>query len=129
MQLRGRLGARSVAALLVCAGLALAGCASSGGEGAASAQAAPRAAAPPAGSPLARVTAGMNETEVRKLLGEPSRSNSYMTGKAWIPFYYGPDTARTDWVYDGQGRVVFSRNRYTGELKVIRTLYDPSVGR
>ena len=71
----------------------------------------------------------MNEIDVRKLLGEPDSSNSYQTGKAWIPFYYGPDVARTDWVYAGQGRVVFSRNRYTGGLAVVSVVYNPSEGR
>ena len=49
-----------------------------------------------------------------------------MTGKAWIPFYFGPDATRTDWMYKGQGRVVFSRNKYSGALKVIRILYNPA---
>ena len=49
-----------------------------------------------------------------------------MTGKAWIPFDYGPDTARIDWMYTGKGRVVFSRNRYTGAPKVIKVFYNPN---
>jgi hypothetical protein len=49
-----------------------------------------------------------------------------MTGKGWIPFYYGPDTSRTDYLYKGIGRVVFSRNRYSGQLKVINLLHNPS---
>lgn len=67
----------------------------------------------------------MMDTDVRRILGEPDRSNAYMTGKSWIPFYYGSDTARSDWMYSGQGRIVFSRNQYTGALKVIKVLYDP----
>lgn len=81
---------------------------------------------PPASSPLSKVTVGMNDAEVRKILGDPDNSNAYMTGKAWIPFYYGPDTRRTDWMYRGKGRVVFSRNQYSGSLKVIRVLYNPN---
>jgi hypothetical protein len=27
-------------------------------------------------------------------------------------------------MYQGQGRVVFSRNRYNGQLKVIKVLYN-----
>jgi len=79
----------------------------------------------PEGSKLAKVGAGMNDAQVRKVMGDPDNNNAYMTGKAWIPFYYGPDTHRTDWMYEGQGRVVFSRNRYSGALKVIRVHYDP----
>jgi hypothetical protein len=49
-----------------------------------------------------------------------------MTGKAWIPFYYGPDVGRLDYRYKGVGIVVFSRSRYSGGTKVIRVDYDPS---
>ena len=110
-----------VAMLSLGLGSGVGGCASSGASGAAS----PYTEAPP-GSALAKVEMGMKETDVRKILGEPDDSNAYMTGKAWIPFYYGPDTHRTDRMYRGQGRVVFSRNRYTGGLKVINVLYNPN---
>lgn len=80
----------------------------------------------PASSPLAKVTLGMNDVDVRKAIGEPTTSRSYMTGKAWIPYYYGSDTSRTAWTYAGEGVVVFSRNRYSGGLKVIRVDYDPT---
>ena len=66
------------------------------------------------------------DCRVRKVLGDPDNANAYMTGKSWIPFYYGPDTHRTDWMYKGKGRVVFSRNRYSGGLKVIRILHNPN---
>lgn len=115
--------------LLVLALFAFAGCASkdAGGETSAGEQAYPAGySAPPATSKLAKVQLDMNDIEVRKIMGEPDDANAYMTGKAWIPFYYGPDTARTDWMYKGQGRVVFSRNRYSGGLKVIRVLYNPN---
>lgn len=115
-----------IAALSLAVGSGLAGCASSGGEASGSAAAAQQA--PPPGSKLAKVAVGMNDVDVRKILGEPDSSNAYQTGKAWIPFYFGPDAARSDWVYKGQGRVVFSRNRYSGGLKVIRVLYNPAEG-
>ena len=81
---------------------------------------------PPANSPLAKIQVGMTDTEVRKILGEPDDANGYITGKAFIPYYSGPDTSRTDWLYKGKGRVVFSRNRYSGTLKVVRVDYNPS---
>jgi outer membrane protein assembly factor BamE (lipoprotein component of BamABCDE complex) len=77
-------------------------------------------------SPLAKINIGMSDANVRGILGEPTKQNAYMTGKGWIPFYYGPDTSRTDYVYKGIGRVVFSRNKYSGLLKVIDALYNPS---
>lgn len=79
----------------------------------------------PAGTKLSKIREGMNDAEVNNIMGYPNDTTSYMTGKAWIPFYFGPDTTRTDWLYRGQGRVVFSRNHYSGGLKVIRVDYNP----
>jgi hypothetical protein len=77
----------------------------------------------PKSSPLSKLELGLSDTRVRKLIGEPDDSTSYQTGKAWIPFYFGTDVSRTDWFYDGEGRVVFSRNRYSGDLKVINVMH------
>ena len=33
---------------------------------------------------------------------------AYMTGKAWIPFYFGGDRHRFELVYKGQGRLIFA---------------------
>lgn len=81
---------------------------------------------PPAGTKLARVTDGMSEAEVVSILGEPTSRQDYMTGKAWIPYYYGSDVSRLDYRYKGVGIVVFGRNRYSGKTKVIRVDYDPN---
>jgi type IV pilus biogenesis protein CpaD/CtpE len=88
--------------------------------------AAPQDVAPPADSPLSKVQAGMSARQVHAILGEPDNVNAYLTGKSWIPFYFGGDTARTDWMYKGMGRVVFSRNQWSGAVKVIHTIYNPS---
>ena len=103
------------------------GCASSGGDGSGGEEKAAAQEMPiPADSPLAQIEVGMNDEDVRRIMGSPDDTNAYMTGKAWIPYYYGPDTSRSDWLYQGQGRVVFSRNRYSGALKVIRVMYNPN---
>jgi len=119
---------RSIVLVACLLTLGLAACASSdgGGEGKSNDGYPTGYSAPPAGSKLAMITPGMMETDVRRIMGDPSRSNAYQTGKAWIPFYYGSDVSRSDWMYRGQGRVVFSRNRYTGALKVIKVMYNPS---
>lgn len=121
-----------ILSILLLSGFVLAACASDGGGSSSDgSQAQSRSrnypagySAPPPGSKFAEVRMNSTEYDVRKLLGEPDRANAYMTGKAWIPFYFGSDVARTDWFYRGQGRVVFSRNRYTGALKVIKVLYN-----
>jgi len=126
---------RVLTALLLTAVLAALGACASGSSGSSSSSgsttasepaAKPADVPPPAGHPFSKVTIGMNDTEVRKALGEPDNANAYMTGKAFIPFYFGPDTARTDWMYKGKGRIVFSRNTYSGGLKVIRVMYNPN---
>jgi hypothetical protein len=83
----------------------------------------------PAGSALAEIRAGMSETEVREILGDPDARDRYTTSNLWIPFYTGPDSRRTDWIYRGEGRVVFSRNLDDGTLFAIRVLYDRAVVR
>lgn len=81
---------------------------------------------PAPGTKLARVTAGMSEAQVVEILGAPTTQQNYVTGKAWMPFYYGPDTSRLDYRYKGVGIVVFTRNRYSGTTEVIRVDSDPS---
>ncbi len=61
--------------------------------------------------------------------GDPDARDRYTTSKLWIPFYSGPDSRRTDWIYHGEGRVVFSRNLDDGTLFAIRVLYDRAVVR
>ncbi len=85
----------------------------------------PKGVAAPAGHKLSKVTVGMKPPQVKEILGEPTSENTYMTGKMWIPFYYGP-THQTDWKYQGQGRVVFVNNRWSGAIQsVTRVDYDP----
>jgi hypothetical protein len=129
---RGALRGAALAVALASGALVLGACASSKGGGGSAEQ--PKAAAEknvgkpaPAGSPLSKVQVGMNDSDVRNVLGSPDKANGYVTGKAFVPFYYGGDTSRTDWIYSGQGRVVFSRNQWSGALKVIRVDYDPSL--
>lgn len=83
-------------------------------------------AAIPKGHAFGKITKGMPDNEVRKLLGEPTDRRDYITGKQFIPWYYGKDTSRSDWFYKGKGRIVFVRNRYSGSLTVIEVHYDPT---
>jgi hypothetical protein len=89
-------------------------------------KAAPEAAAspPPAESPLSRIRKGMTEGEVTEILGPPTSSTSYRTGKGKIPFYFGSDMRRQLWKYREQGRVLFARGRWR-PYRVIRVEYDP----
>ena len=117
------------ALMLVFAAVTLSACANrSGGSSAAPAakEAAKPAAQMPAGHVFGKVADGMSEVDVRKLLGEPTSSKDYVTGKMFLPWNFGRDTSRQEWTYKGKGLITFSRNGYSGSLKVIKVTYDPS---
>ena len=116
--------------LIVGIAIALGGCASSGdkAESKSTAAASEKTEMPiPANSKLAKVEIGMSEQQVRKAIGEPDDARGYPTGKSWIPWYFGGDTYRVDWLYSGEGKVIFSNsNRWTRNVKVKEVHYDPN---
>ena len=63
---------------------------------------------PAANSRFTRLEIGMPMKQVTDLLGPPTDHGVYMSGKAWIPFYYGSDRHRHELVYRGQGRLIFA---------------------
>ncbi len=63
---------------------------------------------PVAGSKMAQLKIGMSAAEVRSIMGEPNDQGSHVTGKAFIPFYFGSDRYRYEVVYKGQGRLLFA---------------------
>ncbi|MDJ0847976.1 MAG: hypothetical protein QNK04_06355 [Myxococcota bacterium] len=79
----------------------------------------------PASSPLSEVEIGMSHEEVQDLLGTPDERIDRTTAKAWIPFHRGPGAFVRDWVYDGEGRVVFSV--HGGALEVLDVVYEPGT--
>jgi hypothetical protein len=72
---------------------------------------------PAANSKFKALKIGMSMKQSTDLAGQPSDQGAYMTGKAWIPFYFGSDRHRYEMVFKGQGRLVFaggSLGDYTG---------------
>jgi hypothetical protein len=74
--------------------------------------AAPTAVIPPA-SPLGKIKEGMDSDEVTKILGAPSSTGRHVTGKAFIPFYFGTDALKTEWRYKNVGRVIVSKGSFS----------------
>jgi hypothetical protein len=70
--------------------------------------------------PSARIVPGMSHDDVRAILGDPDERTTYLTARALIPFYSGPDAQRRVWIYRGRARVEFSLNSRTGTLRVVR---------
>ena len=83
---------------------------------------------PPPKSKMAQITPEMRESQVMKIMGPPDDSKAYVTGKAFIPYYFGPDTTRFAAYWKGEGRVIFMGGNAWGggRGKVVRVEYDPS---
>ena len=50
----------------------------------------------------------MGMKQVTDLIGQPTDQGTYITGKAFIPFYFGSDRYRYELVYKGWGRLIFA---------------------
>ncbi len=85
---------------------------------------------PAANSRFTRLSIGMGMRQVTDLIGQPTDQGAYITGKAFIPFYFGGDRYRHEMVYKGQGRLIFaggSAGDYSsGQL--ISIIHNPSEG-
>lgn len=124
---------RAVVGLVACVGVALGACAREAarppeGQPAAAAPAEAKRVPPPPDSPLAKIKEGMGMKEVTDLLGAPTDQNQYVSGKAFIPFYFGDDVTRVEWHYKGKGRVIFSGGGAFGQQggRVQWVEYDPA---
>jgi hypothetical protein len=51
---------------------------------------------------------GMGFRQVLDIAGPPTDQGAYITGKAFIPFYFGSDRSRFELLYKGRGRLIFA---------------------
>jgi len=81
----------------------------------------------PPDSILAKVKIGEEMNEVFATIGPPTSTETYQTGKAWIPFHFsGSDDLRQIAHYKGVGRIIFSNDSaYTSGYSVQSVEYDP----
>lgn len=63
---------------------------------------------PARNSKFARLQIGMSARQVTDIAGQPTDQGAYVTGKAFIPFYFGSDRHRFEMTYKGQGRLIFA---------------------
>jgi hypothetical protein len=63
---------------------------------------------PAPGSKFSQLKIGMPMKQVMDLVGQPTDQGAYITGKAFIPFFFGGDRYRHELVYKGQGRLIFA---------------------
>ena len=59
-------------------------------------------------SKFSKLKIGMPMRQVKDLAGDPSDEGAYVTGKAWIPFYFGSDRHRYEMLYKNNGRLIFA---------------------
>ncbi len=78
----------------------------------------------PASSPLAKIQKAMTDAEVRSLVGEPGSTRSYPSFAAFLP--WANNGWRVAWLYPSVGRVVFSRNRWSGSMAVVDIQHNPN---
>lgn len=60
------------------------------------------------GSKFTQLQIGMSRAEVLSIAGQPTDQGAYVTGKAWIPWYFGSDRYRHELAYKGMGRLIFA---------------------
>lgn len=58
---------------------------------------------PATGSKFSKLQLGMTLNQVEKAIGRPTRQWTHPTGKASIPFYFGPDRWVIQYSYKGEG--------------------------
>jgi len=66
--------------------------------------------------------------QVFDTIGVPTDTRAYVTGKTFIPFYFGSDGARSEALYKGEGRITFAGGAGMGggTFRVYKIVYDPS---
>ncbi|MDO8773307.1 MAG: hypothetical protein Q7K57_32295 [Burkholderiaceae bacterium] len=72
---------------------------------------------------------GMSARQASDIAGQPNDSGSYITGKAWIPFYFGNDRYRFEYAYKGNGRLIFAGSSAWGgwgstQGRLIKIIHD-----
>ncbi len=85
---------------------------------------------PAASSRFLRLQIGMSMRQAMDIAGQPSDQGAYITGKAFIPFYFGSDRNRHEMVFKNQGRLIFaggSLGDYAGG-NLIWIIHNPTEG-
>jgi len=75
----------------------------------------------PKKSKFSRLRKGMGQNEVIHRIGRPSDRSAFITGKGFIPFYYGSDRSRTVYYYRHQGQLEFNSRGRLVEIKYNRS--------
>lgn len=77
---------------------------------------------PARGSRFAKLELNMNRRQVENLIGPPDDETSHITGKAFIPFFFGGDTRRTEVFYKGEGQLTYSPRSFGADPTQLITI-------
>lgn len=69
---------------------------------------------PAPNSKFAKVRIGMGLRQVEDLIGRPDDTEGHITGKQFIPFFFGGDTHRLEAYYKNEGELTFSPGHFGG---------------
>jgi hypothetical protein len=65
-------------------------------------------------SKFARLQIGMPAKQVTDLIGQPTDTDMNVTGKVFIPFYFGGDTVQMKAFYRGEGFLIYTGSHFAG---------------
>lgn len=63
---------------------------------------------PAPNSKFTKLQIGMSRAQVLDITGQPNDQGAYITGRAFIPFFFGADRYRHELAFKGQGRLIFA---------------------
>lgn len=82
---------------------------------------------PAPGSRFARLQIGMGQRQAEELVGPPTDTDSHITGKQFIPFYFGGDSHRVVGFYRNQGRLEFAPSHFAGTAnRLVKIVHNPA---
>lgn len=74
---------------------------------------------PAPNSEFAKLKIGMSRRRVEDLIGPPNHTSSHITGKQFIPFYFGGDSYHMEAFYKNEGVLTYSNSHFGGEANTL----------
>ena len=79
-------------------------------------------------SKFAKLQIGMTPEEVEKLIDRPDETDTHITGKSFIPFYFSGDTKRLQYFYKHEGQLTFANtNNFIAPNALIKIVVDTNA--
>lgn len=80
---------------------------------------------PVAGSKFSKLQIGMGMREALDTAGPPTDQGAYVSGKAFIPFYFGSGGTRYEAAYKGHGRLIFAQgSRFSSSYYLVWIIHS-----